>query len=199
MLILNTISEGLQVWILNIQSHTLRWDPKSSRTRSLFFESWHWWSSNTLQQYKHSLCRKGSDATIISTLARKEYKLFQGIISWSRSRTREVKIVLRKWMDLTIYRGILCEREGTKIVNTRLVLQSSIITLWLLHIFAFESVLQSSFEFFTSIDLLVLGYLFFVGQRLSGWVVSKRLANKSAWSSSYSPGIIKSYFMSSPI
>ena len=55
--------------------------------------------------------------------------------------------------------------------------------------FAFESVLQSSFEFFTSIHLLVFGCSFFAGRRLSGWVVSKRLANKSAWSSSYSPGL----------
>ena len=30
------------------------------------------------------------------------------------------------------------------------------------------------------------GCSFFVGQRLRGWVVSKRLENKSAWSSSYS-------------
>ena len=32
---------------------------------------------------------------------------------------------------------------------------------------------------------------------LGGWIVSERLANKSPWSSSYSPGLIKSYFMSS--
>ena len=46
-------------------------------------------------------CLKGSDATIIFTLARKEYK-HQGIISWSTSWTHEVKIILRKWMDLTV-------------------------------------------------------------------------------------------------
>ena len=68
-----------------------------------------------------------------------------------------------------------------------------------LHIFAFESVLQSSFEFFASIHLLVFGSPFVVSQRLGGWVVSERLANKSAWSSSYSPGLIRSYFMSSAI
>ena len=55
-----------------------------------------------------------------------------------------------------------------------------------------KSVPQSSFEFFTSIHLLVFGCSFFVGQRLSGWVVSKRLGNKSAWSSSCSPGLIES-------
>ena len=82
------------------------------------------------------------------------------------------------------YKGILCEIEGTKIVNTSHALQSSIITLSFLDIFAFESVLQSSFEFFASIQLLVFGSPFIVSQRLGGWVVSERLANKSAWSSS---------------
>ena len=82
------------------------------------------------------------------------------------------------------YKGILCEIEGTEIVNTSHALQSSIITFWLLHIFAFESVLQSLFEYFASIHLLVFGSPFIVSPRLGGWVVSKRLANKSAWSSS---------------
>ena len=36
---------------------------------------------------------------------------------------------------------------------------------------------------FASIHLLIFGSLFLVGQRLGGWVLSKRLANKSAWSS----------------
>ena len=43
------ISEGLQLWILNTQSHTLRWHKKSSRTRSLVSESWQP-CINTLQQ-----------------------------------------------------------------------------------------------------------------------------------------------------
>ena len=47
--------------------------------------------------------------------------------------------------------------EDMKIVNTGHALQSSIISLGLLHIFAFESVLQSSFKFFASIHLLVFG------------------------------------------
>ena len=61
-----------------------------------------------------------------------------------------------------------------------------------LHIFAFESVLQSSFEFFASIHLLVFDspFIVSVSQKLGGWVVSERLANKSAWSSSHSPGLI---------
>ena len=45
---------------------------------------------------------------------------------------------------------------------------------------------SSSFEFFASIHLLVFGCLFLVGQRLGGWVFSRRLANISAWSSSSS-------------
>ena len=60
-----------------------------------------------------------------------------------------------------------------------------LITLWLLHIFSFESALQSSFEFFARIHLLLFGCLFLVGQRLARrLVLSKRLENKSAWSSS---------------
>ena len=47
-----------------------------------------------------------------------------------------------------------------------------------------SSLLRSSLEFFASIHLLVFGCLFLVGQRLGGWVLSERLANKSAWSSS---------------
>ena len=62
-----------------------------------------------------------------------------------------------------------------------------------------ESVLQSSFEVFASIHVLVFGFPFIVSQRLGGWVVSERLANKPAWSSSYSPVLIKSYFISSAI
>ena len=78
--------------------------------------------------------------------------------------------------------------------KTSHALQSSIITLWLLHIFAFESVLQGSFEFFASIHLLVFGSPFIVSQRLGGWVVSERLPNKSARSSSYSPGLLLHVF-----
>ena len=65
------------------------------------------------------------------------------------------------------------------------------ITLWLLRIFAFEFVLQSSFEFFASINLLVFCCLFLVAQRLGGWVLSKRLTNKSAWSSSSSEVLLR--------
>ena len=93
------------------------------------------------------------------------------------------------------YKGITCEVEGAKIANTSHERYNQVF----LHVFAFESVLQTSFEFFTSIHLLVFASPFIVSQRLGGWVVGERLANKSAWSSSYSPGLIKSYFMSSAI
>ena len=129
-------------------------------------------------------CLKGSDATNIFTLAQKEYK-HQRIISWSTSWTHEVKNSFKNVSGLDCYyKGILCEIEDMKIVNTGHALQSSIISLGLLHIFAFESVLQSSFKFFASIHLLVFGSPFIISQ-LGSWVVSKKLANKSAWSSSY--------------
>ena len=56
--------------------------------------------------------------------------------------------------------------------------------LLLFDFYIYESVLRSSLEFFASIHLLVFGCLFLVGQRLGGWLLSERLANKSAWSSS---------------
>ena len=66
-------------------------------------------------------------------------------------------------MDLTVITNILRQiEEGAKIVNTLHALQSSI-TLSLLHIVSFESVLQFSFEFFSSIHLLVFGRPFVVG------------------------------------
>ena len=99
------------------------------------------------------------------------------------------------------YKGILCEIQGTKIVNTSHALQSyQVLLLFDFHVsLPSESVLQISFEFFASIHLLVFGSPFIVSQRLGGWVVSERLANNSAWSSSYSTGLIKSDFMSSAI
>ena len=74
----------------------------------------------------------------------------------------EVKIILRRRMDLFVVAKVYHAREieGAKIVNKRHVLQ-------LLHVVAFDSVLESLFEFFTSIHLLVFGCSFFVGQRLS--------------------------------
>ena len=74
--------------------------------------------------------------------------------------------------------------ENSKHAHVTRYKLSLVIALWLLHIFAFESVLQSLFEFFSRIHLLLFGCLFLVGQRLGSWVLSKRLAYKSAWSSS---------------
>ena len=88
------------------------------------------------------------------------------------------------------YKGILFEidriQEGAKNSKHASHATNYITTLWLLHIFAFESAIQSLFEFFASIHLLVFGCLFLVGQGLDSWVLSKRLANKPAWSSSRS-------------
>ena len=83
-------------------------------------------------------------------------------------------------MDLTvIFKGILCElEEGAKIiVNTS---HARHIYISLPSSLCFGAPL----EFFASIHLLVFGCLFLVGQRLGGWVLSERLANKSAWSPS---------------
>ena len=66
-------------------------------------------------------------------------------------------------MDWTVITKVYYARktgriqEGAKIVNMHHALQI------ILRIFAFESVLQSSFEFFASINLLVFGCLFLVG------------------------------------
>ena len=83
-------------------------------------------------------------------------------------------------------KGILCE-IGAKIVNTHHALQSSIITLTS----TYHCLRLCPLELVRILYLLIFGCSFFVGQRLSGWVVSKRLENKSAWSSSNSPRLIE--------
>ena len=79
-----------------------------------------------------------------------------------------------------IFKGILCGlEEGAKIiVNTSHALQT--ISYYCLT----STYLCLRVCPFASIHLLVFGCLFLVGQRLGGWVLSERLANKSAWSSS---------------
>ena len=103
------------------------------------------------------------------------------------------------------YKGILCEiyrRYENSKHESRATIKyyySLTSTYLCLRVCPSDTTVQSSFEFFASIHLLVFGSPFIVSQRLGGWVVSERLPNKSAWSSFYSPGLIKSYFISSAI
>ena len=97
------------------------------------------------------------------------------------------------------YKGISCEIEGTKIVNTSHALQIIKYYYSLTSTYLCLRVCPSEL-----IRILCQhpppGIWFSIhSQRLGGWVVSERLPNKSAWSSSYSPGLIKSYFMTSAI
>ena len=90
------------------------------------------------------------------------------------------------------YKGISCEIEGTKIVNTSRALQ--IIKYYYSLTSTYLCLPSLSFRARSnSLPASTSWYLVFhssLPRGWGGWVVSKRLANKSAWSSSYSPGLI---------
>ena len=137
---------------------------------------------------KHSLCLKGSDATVIFTLLRvkntntvsRDNQLIyvKNAFLFSFNNSKKVN-----GLDCYFQRYIMRDRRCENSKHASRATDYFSLLFWLLHIFTFQSVLQSLFEFFASIHLLVFGCLFLVGQRLRGWVLSKRLANKSAWSS----------------